>query len=199
MNADNRELTLPDILAPGLTIVFVGINPGLLSAQRGRYFARRSNRFWPALSRSVLSLPIREALGREELGPEDDGQLLRFGIGFTDVVKRATRNAGELQAEEFSAGASLLLSKLRRFRPLVACFHGVTGFRPFARVALGLDGRTLQLGPQSSSLDGTRLYVVPSPSPANAHVRLSDQIQWYDRLAAYCESLHAAGHAASDG
>jgi TDG/mug DNA glycosylase family protein len=73
--------TLPDYLKPGLRLVFVGINPAIYAVQHGHYFARPTNRFWPAFTRSRLSRPIRQALGREILKPEDDGRLLDFGIG----------------------------------------------------------------------------------------------------------------------
>ena len=93
--------TLPDYLAPGLPLVLVGINPGLYSVQQGRYFARPTSRFWPAFSRSRLSSAVRAALARDWLGPEDDSTLLQFGIGFTDVVKRPSRNAAEVRPEDF--------------------------------------------------------------------------------------------------
>ncbi len=92
--------TLPDYLSPGLDLVFVGINPGLYSVEHGHYFARPTSRFWRAFSRSVLSAPIRAALGRAALGPEDDAGLLAFGIGFTDVVKVPSRSAGELRERQ---------------------------------------------------------------------------------------------------
>jgi double-stranded uracil-DNA glycosylase len=180
--------TLPDYLSPGLTIVFVGINPGLLSARRGHYFARRSNRFWPAFSRSQLSAPIRAALGRDLLTPEDDLLLPDFGIGFTDVVKRPTSNAGELRLEEFVDAVPRLLAALQHCSPNVACFHGLTGYRPFARYGLGAKEIPRTLGAQASSIAATRLFVVPSPSPANAHYSLSDQIEWYDHLACFCDA-----------
>ena len=180
------ESTLPDYLARGLSILFVGINPGLYSVRQGHYFARRSNRFWPALSRSRLSEPIRSALAKETLVPEDDAILLDFGIGFTDVVKRPTRNASELRPEEFQAAAPGLLSLLGEYQPLIACFHGMTGYRPFVRYALGEAGTPRELGPQPLRAGRTQLYVVPSPSPANAHFRTQDQVDWYDRLADYC-------------
>jgi double-stranded uracil-DNA glycosylase len=125
--------TLPDLLRDGLDVVFVGINPGLYSAAQGHYFARRTNRFWPAFSCSTLSREARRGLGLAMLGPAHDAALLIYGFGFTDVVKRPTGNAGELAPGELTAGAPLLLEKLARHRPLVACFHGLTGYRPFAR------------------------------------------------------------------
>ena len=181
--------TLPDYLGPDLDLVFVGINPGLYSARVGHYFARRTNRFWPALSRSSLSKPVREALGRDDLVAEDDSRLLRFGIGFTDVVKRPTSNASELAPAEYRQGAPELLTKLERFQPVVACFQGVTGFGNFARHALGDNSRKWSLGDQPQRIGRTHLYVVPSPSPANAHFTLDDQVLWYDRLAEFVRKL----------
>lgn len=183
--------TLPDYLAPGLRLVFVGINPSSFSVGRGRYFARRSNRFWPAFSRSALSAPIRAALGRVTLGPEDDAGLLGFGIGFTDVVKRPSANASTLRPADFEAGAPELLGKLGRFRPRVACFHGLMAYRAFARYALGEAKPVAALGPQARVVAGTRLYVVPNPSPANAHFTPADQADWYDRLAAFLAQIGA--------
>src|SRR5579864_3942832 len=100
--------TLPDHLRPGLDLVFVGINPGLYSVKRGHYFARPTSRFWPAFSRSVLSAGIRAALRKQRLVPEDDRALLRFGIGFTDVVKVPSRSAADLRPRDYRVWAPRL-------------------------------------------------------------------------------------------
>jgi TDG/mug DNA glycosylase family protein len=175
--------TLPDLLRPGLKLVFVGINPSTYSVARGHYFARRTNRFWPAFSRSALSEPIRRALGRQELGPEDDLTLPDHGIGFTDVVKTPSSSAAALRPADYAAGVPRLVERLEHFAPAVACFHGLTAYRAFARYALEEPKASFELGPQPRRLGRTRLYVVPNPSPANAHFRLEDQVAWYDRLA----------------
>jgi TDG/mug DNA glycosylase family protein len=188
MAPDAHPETLPDLLAPGLEVVFVGINPSPYSVQRGHYFARSTSRFWPAFSRSRLSAPARLALGVDLLGPDHDAALLPFGIGFTDVVKRPTPRAAGVRPSEFRAAVPLLLQRLERYRPRLACFHGLTGYRPFRRHALGLEGSPV-LGPQEETLGPTRLYVVPSPSPANAHCTPAAQADWYDRLAAYLQEL----------
>ncbi len=180
------EHTLPDLLRPALELVFVGINPSVFSATRGHYFARGINRFWPCFSRSILSRPIREALGVERLEPIHDLLLPAHGIGFTDVVKRPTAKAVELGREEFAAGAAALVAKLDRYQPRVACFQGMMGYRPFAAV-LGSTERSLALGPQPFLLGRTRVFVVPSPSPANAHFTPAQQTEWYDRLAEYLQ------------
>ena len=138
-----------------------------------------------------MSASIRTSLGRETLGPEDDGALLAFGIGFTDVVKVPSRNASEVRPAHFREGAPRLLRCLRTYRPAVACFHGIMGYRAFTRYGLGETRTDWKLGVQPLRVDGTRLFVAPNPSPANAHFRLKDQIVWYDRLAEFLRHLRA--------
>jgi TDG/mug DNA glycosylase family protein len=174
--------TLPDLLAEGLDIVFVGINPSLYSAAHGHYFARPGNRFWPCLSRSVLSRPVRDALGVERLEPAHDGSLPAYGFGFTDVVKRATARASDVPLQEFAAGVIELVARLERYQPRIACFHGVTGFQHVLR-QLAPTADKPGLGLQSVRIGATRCYVVPNPSGANAHFTWDDQTRWYDRLA----------------
>src|SRR5947209_2104515 len=111
--------TLPDLLRPGMDLVFVGINPSVYSVERGHYFARRTSRFWPAFSRSWLSEPVRRALGVDVLGPEHDRALLAFGIGFTDVVKIPSRNVSLLDPSAFEEWAPRLLERLAPIRPRV--------------------------------------------------------------------------------
>jgi TDG/mug DNA glycosylase family protein len=182
--------TLPDYLRLGLDLVFVGINPGLYSVQRGHYFARSTSRFWPALSASKLSQRVRLELGVGRLGAEHDRELLRFGIGLTDVVKRPSANAAALTASDFAKWSRVLLAKFRRYSPRVACFHGLTAYRPFLALALKGDRRPV-LGGQPEVIGITKLYVVPNPSPANAHFTIADQTAWYDRLAEFLASAKA--------
>ena len=174
--------TLPDHLVRRLELVFIGINPGLYSVERGHYFARKTSRFWPALSVSKLSEPMRRALHVDRLGPEHDSILPRFGIGLTDVIKRPSANASELAPAEFEEWVPHLVEKLLYYKPRVACFHGLTSFRPFLSFALRSE-RKPTLGAQPESLGATRLFVVPNPSPANAHFTPKDQAEWYDKLA----------------
>jgi double-stranded uracil-DNA glycosylase len=182
--ADAAEPTLSDLLADGLSVVFVGINPSRFSVARGHYFARPGNRFWPCFSRSLLSAAVRQALGVAALQPEHDTILPAHGFGFTDVVKRPTPRAGDLHPGEFTAGVADLVSKLERYRPRIACFHGVTGYRHVHRICAGDTAKVRHaLGRQSLRIGRTTLYLVPSPSAANAHFTPADQTQWYDRLA----------------
>ena len=174
--------TLPDYLRSDLDLVFIGINPGLYSVQQGHYFARTTSRFWPAFSRSRLSEGVRRGLATDVLRPSHDCELLRFGIGLTDLVKRPSGNASEITPSEFEHWTPKLLRKLRRLRPRVACFHGLTAYRPFLKYAWD-SAEAPALGLQTRRLGTTRLYVVPNPSPANAHFTLADQTMWYDRLA----------------
>jgi double-stranded uracil-DNA glycosylase len=182
--------TLADLLTAHLDVAFVGINPSCFSVERGHYFARPTNRFWPCLSRSVLSLRAREALRVAQLGPQHDRALLVHRIGFTDVVKRATPTASDLAPGELAAGVGDLLAKLNRHRPRIACFHGVTGYRHVHRVLTGSDTE-VHLGLQAICLGPTRLYLVPNPSGANAHFTPNDQTMWYDRLAGCLGKLTA--------
>ena len=177
------ELTLPDLLRQGLDVVFIGINPSLFSVESGHYFARRTNRFWPCLSRSTLSAAARTALGVSRLEPRHDRALLDHGIGFTDIVKRATARAGELTPAEFAAGVATLIAKLERHQPRLACFQGITGYRPFHN-ALSPAAAYAGLGLQPLRIGATRLFAIPNPSPANAHATPAEQTLWYDRLAA---------------
>jgi TDG/mug DNA glycosylase family protein len=184
--------TLPDYLRLGLDLVFVGINPGLYSVQRGHYFARSTSRFWPAFSASKLSERVRRAIGTDTLRPEQDAELPCFGIGFTDVVKRPSANAADLHAMDFAQWVPRLLEKLQRYQPRVACFHGLTAYRPFLKFALRSADPVTMLGRQRETVGATRLYVVPNPSPANAHFTLTDQTAWYDRLADFLAAVRPA-------
>jgi double-stranded uracil-DNA glycosylase len=182
MRSRDHVSTLPDLLCDGLEVVFVGINPSIFSATRGHYFARPSNRFWGAFSRSVLSLAARQALGVKTLTPEHDRALLERGFGFTDLVKRPTARAAEIAPGELAAGIAVLAAKLERHRPRFACFHGITGYRGVHRF-LARDASDPGLGVQARRIGRTRLFLAPNPSGANAHVTPAEQTGWYDRLA----------------
>lgn len=185
--------TLPDLLRHGLDVIFVGINPSLFSAAQGRYFARRTNRFWPCLSHSILSRVARAALGVEQLVPEDDRRLLDYGFGFTDLAKRPTAKAAELTPPELAVGVMELLVKIERFAPRIACIHGVTAYRPIHRI-IAPETKEAHLGLQTLQIASTRVFVVPNPSSANAHFTPADQTGWYDRLAEYLDEMRGGSH-----
>ncbi|MGC5017935.1 G/U mismatch-specific DNA glycosylase [Micromonospora sp. DT47] len=149
------DRTIPDVIAPGLDVLFVGINPGLWSAATGRHFARPGNRFWPALHRGGFT--------PRQLRPDEQDLLPGYGLGITNMVARASARADELTAAELVAGAEMLAGKVARYRPAWVAVVGVTAYRiGFARPKAGF-------GPQPEALAGARLWVLPNPSGLNAH------------------------------
>jgi TDG/mug DNA glycosylase family protein len=179
--------TLPDRLGPQLKLLLVGINPSCYAVAHGHYFARPQNRFWPAFSASRLGQPICRALGVKRLGPEHDELLPRFGIGLTDVVKIPSVSANSVTREMYQEGVPRLCRIIRQCRPRLVVFHGMTGYRPFLRLGLGLPTRQLDWGAQPYQLEGIPLYVLPNPSGANAHFKPVELVVGYDRLADYLE------------
>ena len=171
--------TLPDLIADGVRLLFVGINPGLRSVAVQGHFAPRGNRFYPALLRAGITDHLIDASAG--LSPRDRDYLLGRGVGITSLVTRATASAAELGPAELTEGARNLAAKVRRFRPRVVAILGVTAYRTaFGSPRAGL-------GRQPGDLDGAQLWVVPNPSGRNAHASL-------DTLAAsYREVALAAG------
>jgi double-stranded uracil-DNA glycosylase len=146
---------VPDVAAPGLRVLFSGINPGLYSAATGHHFARPGNRFWPALYQSGFTDRV--------LAPSEEAELLDLGLGITNVVARATARAEELTADELIAGGRTLVSKVRRLRPGWLAVIGVTAYRTAFMQARAKVGR------QELMIGGTRVWVLPNPSGLNAH------------------------------
>ena len=165
---------LPDYMAPGLDVVFVGINPGLYSAERGHYYARPANLFWRALNESGLTA--------ERLGPEDDERLPAFGMGLTDVVARSSRGSADLSADELARGGRALLSRVRRCVPRIVCFNGLTGYR-------ACFGRAATPGLQPDRIGQTRGYVVPSTSRRNAAYSPEAVIGHFRALKEYLDEM----------
>ena len=149
-----RELTIPDVAAPSLRVLFSGINPGLYSAATGYHFARPGNRFWPALHRSGFT--------PRQFRPDEQEQLLGLGLGITNIVDRATARADELTTQELRDGGAALLAKAGRLRPRWLAVVGITAYR----TAFGEAGAAV--GPQERTASGTRLWVLPNPSGLNA-------------------------------
>ena len=172
--------TLPDYLREGLDIVLIGLNPSAYSARVGHYFANPRNRFWAALNRSGL-------VGRE-LSPEQDASLLDYGIGCTDVVKRPTPQASGLSAADFRQGVPVLQVKLAKYRPRIACFHGVTAYKAYLKYGEGADEKPA-LGLQQRTIGTIRIFVTPNPSPANAQFSLDSLVYWYRQLKELREEL----------
>jgi TDG/mug DNA glycosylase family protein len=134
-------------------VLFVGINPGIRSAQTGHHFAGHSNRFWKLLFDARL-VP-------EPIGYQDDRRLPEWGFGITNLISRPTPGIDTLRPEEYIAGARTLRRKIRRVRPDLVAFVGVTLFRAvFGRRA----GEAVALGPQAERLEGAHVFVLPNPS-----------------------------------
>jgi double-stranded uracil-DNA glycosylase len=150
-----RQLTILDVVAPGLRVLFSGINPGLYSAATGHHFARPGNRFWPALHRSGFT--------PRQLRPDEQDELLGLGLGITNIVDRATARADELTAAELREGGRALLAKAERLAPRWLAVVGVTAYR----TAFGQPRAAV--GPQELTAGATRLWVLPNPSGLNAH------------------------------
>ena len=147
-------LTIPDVIAPGLRVLFSGINPGLYSAATGRHFARPGNRFWPALHASGFT--------DRQYHPAEQDKLLDLGLGITNVAARATARADELTTEELIAGGQLLAAKLATFAPAWLAVVGVTAYRTAFGQPRAVVGR------QVEPIGQTPVWVLPNPSGLNA-------------------------------
>jgi double-stranded uracil-DNA glycosylase len=149
------DRTVPDLLAPGLTVVFCGINPGLYSAWAKHHFARPGNRFWPALFAGGFTNRLLE--------PQEEHELLDLGYGITNLVERATVGSDELTTDELKAGARILKAKTRRYKPGAVAILGVSAYR----VAFERPGAVLGL--QTERVVDAAVWVLPNPSGLNAH------------------------------
>jgi TDG/mug DNA glycosylase family protein len=153
-----RERTIPDVVGPGLDVLFCGINPGLYSAATGRHFARPGNRFWPALHLSGFT--------PRQLRPDEQDELPRFGLGVTNIVARATARADELSVQELRDGAARLAALVERVAPRVLAVVGISAYRDAFREPKAV------IGEQDTSVGGARVWVLPNPSGLNAHYQL---------------------------
>ena len=151
---------LVDIVAPKLSVIFCGINPGMLAASTGHHFAGRGNRFWRVVHLAGFT--------PEQLQPEDDGTFLRYGYGLTTAVARATARADELSRSEIEAAASAFEQKIAHLAPRYIAFLG--------KMALSaITGkRDIAWGLQAESFGGVHAWVLPNPSGLNAHHQLDD-------------------------
>ena len=160
-----------------MRVLFVGINPGIRSAAIGHHFAGYSNRFWHLLCESGL-VP-------ERIGTEDDGRLAEWGYGVTNLIPRATPGIDTLRPDEYVAGVRVLRRKIRRWRPQVVAFVGVTLFRAvFDRPA----GTPVVPGLQPELLEEARVFVLPNPSGRNANFSYEEMLAAFSDLRRF---LHA--------
>jgi TDG/mug DNA glycosylase family protein len=159
---------IPDVVAPGLSVLFCGINPGLMSAQLKQHFARPGNRFWPALHLAGFTPRLMK--------PSEQDELVDHGLGITNMVARPTAKASELDRQEFVHGVEILTALAAEYRPQTVAVVGVTAYR------VGFDRPKATIGPQEETLGETRLWVLPNPSGLNAHYQLPALADEFRRL-----------------
>ena len=160
--------TVPDVIAPGLAVLFCGINPGLYSGATGHHFARPGNRFWRTLQAAGFTHRL--------VHPWEERRLLEHGLGITNLVVRATATAAELGLDELRAGRARLERKVRRYLPRAVAVLGIGAYRsafcrPKARV-----------GRQPELLGRASLWVLPNPSGLNANHQLADLARAFGAL-----------------
>ena len=159
---------MPDVLAPDLRIVFVGINPGRVSAAAGAHFANPRNDFWRLLHAAGLTSRLYE--------PREQFELLGEGIGITNAAYRTTPGSGDLRRADFAGSAERLDRIAGELRPPWFAFVGKEAYR-------GTFGEPPDLGLQERRLADTKLFVLPSTSPANAAVPWDERMRWFRALA----------------
>jgi TDG/mug DNA glycosylase family protein len=177
-----RDATVPDLLGPGLRLLFVGINPGLWTAATQTHFAHPGNRFYPALLEAgIITRPIPST----GMSPEDRAHLLERGIGISNVVHRATARADELTRSELVAGGEQLQALVRREHPRVVAVAGITAYR----AAFGHPKAVAGLQPPdlTGAWGDAEVWVVPNPSGLNAHETVASLAE------AYAAPARAAG------
>jgi TDG/mug DNA glycosylase family protein len=146
---------IDDVIAPGLKVLFVGINPGLYTAAIGHHFGRPGNRFWPALYAGGFTPRL--------YSPFESRGLLKLGYGITNLVNRATARADELSGQELRRGATTVAKKVRRYGPKLVAVVGIGSYR------VAFDRPKAILGRQPEPLEGAVLWTLPNPSGLNAH------------------------------
>jgi double-stranded uracil-DNA glycosylase len=158
---------LPDLLAPGLKAVFCGINPGRVSAAVGAHFANPRNDFWRLLHDAGFTPRL--------LAPQEQHELLALGFGLTNAAYRTTPGSGDLRRADFAGATERLERIARELAPGAIAFVGKEAYR-------GAFGVRPHLGLQDRTLDATRLFVLPSTSPANAAVPYAERLGWFRAL-----------------
>ncbi len=175
--------TIPNLVAPGLRILFVGINPGLYTAWSGYHFAKPGNRFWPALYASGLTPRL--------LDPSEEKELLALGIGITGFVRRATASAAELTDDEYRAGGRRLRALVKKFKPRCVVTLGITAYR------IAFDAADAKLGRQPERFEGAELWVLPNPSGLNAHFQAADYARLFKEVRLGCSAQPSTGQPTS--
>ena len=160
--------TIPDVIAPGLDVLFCGINPGLYSAATRCHFARPGNRFWPALFAGGFTDRL--------LSPFEERQLLKSRYGITNLVMRTTPTANELSLVEMREGGAQLTAKVKRYKPEFLAVLGVGAYRT------GFGQPKAQVGLQDQTIGETKVWVLPNPSGLNAHYQADQLARLFSEL-----------------
>ena len=169
---------MPDVVGPGLDVLFCGINPGRWSGAVGHHFAHPGNRFWKVLHAAGFTDQV--------LSPFEERRLLDAGLGITNLVARTTATAAELEPEELRDGAARLARKVRRWRPEAVAFVGVGAYRTgFGRPRAGV-------GAQPDTVGGALVWVLPNPSGLQAHYGLDQMASHYAALRAGVRAVRGA-------
>ena len=167
-----------------MRVLFVGINPGIRSAAIGHHFAGYSNRFWKLLFDARL-VP-------EPIGPEDDWRLPAWGFGITNLIPRTTPGIDTLRPQEYVDGERALRRKVRRWKPEIVAFVGVTLYRALRKKGSGVflgefvkktPDPFFRCGLQSEQFEGARVFVLPNPSGRNANFSYAQMLAAFRRLA----------------
>jgi len=162
-----------DVIAPGLKVLFCGINPGLYTAAIGHHYGRPGNRFWPGLHAGGFTARL--------LDPSEERELLLLGCGLTNVVPRASAGENDLSADEIVAGGNRLRAKVRKFKPRVLAVCGLGAYR------IAFDRPKAVVGPQDEFVGETKLWVLPNPSGLNAHYQVSNLAVLFRELREFVE------------
>lgn len=165
-----RGRVVPDVIAPGLVVLFSGINPGLYSGATGHHFARPGNRFWPLLHAAGFTPRV--------FTPFEEHRLLDLGYGITNIVNRTTASARDVSTEELKDGARALIEKVEAFHPRFLAVLGIGAYRTaFSR-------SDVSVGSQPERIDDTVVWVLPNPSGANAHYQFPDLLAVFSEFRA---------------
>jgi double-stranded uracil-DNA glycosylase len=184
------HLRLRDRIAPDLRVLFVGINPGVRSAETGHHFAGPSNRFWKLLSESKL-VP-------EPITYVEDARLVEWKLGITNLIARPSPGINDLRPQEYVDGWLALEKKIRRYRPTVVALVGVTVYRailPLLGDPVPIRRRSASASPDSvlglrpEVVHGARLFVLPNPSGRNANFRYEEMLAAFTALKRYAARL----------
>jgi TDG/mug DNA glycosylase family protein len=163
-----RGRSIPDLIAPGLRVLFSGINPGLWSGATGFHFARPGNRFWRVLHLAGFTDRV--------LAPSEGSELLAAGLGITNVVQRTTASESELNRGEFRAGGERLRALVAEYRPAWLAIVGIGAYRS------AFDNPKATVGRQALRLGETGLWVLPNPSGLNANYQLPALVKAFSEL-----------------